>query len=199
VPLPLGIKPWGIKPWATGPTGLGPQMLFPDPRMRSPTAMGAFGLTYACDAVRDALSELEPLLAQSKAAKLLTTHWFGADEGHPIAVNAQTLYSQTINQNLVIASDEACTETSSNLRAASAQLRELLSYQGTGQVQYEPPANSPYRDTTPDMLDKLKPLFIAGAVIIGVVMLIPVVFELTSVVRTARRTSRRTAGYKRRR
>lgn len=172
-------------------------MLFPDPRMRSPTALGGFGLTYACDEVRVALNELEGLLAQAKAAKILTTHWFSADEGHPTAVAAQTLYSQINNQNLVIASDEACADTSRQLRSASESLRALLAFNQTGKVEFTPPADSPY--DTPDTLDKLKPLFISVGVIAGVVVLAPIVYELVASVKMFRRAKSRVRGYRSRR
>jgi hypothetical protein len=175
-------------------------MLFPDPRMRSPTALGAFGLLYACDDLRAALNEMEALLVQAKAAKLLTTHWFSADEGHPIAVNAQAVYSQVNNQNTVVLGvEDSCSQTAGELRRAAAPLRELLAYNQTGQVGFTPPADSPYQDTTPDTLDKLKPLFISVGVIAGVVVLAPIVYELIASVKMFRKTKARTSGYRRRR
>jgi hypothetical protein len=158
--------------------------------------MSAFGLTYACDDVRNAQSELETLLAQAKAARLLTTHWFSADEGHPIAVKAQTLYSQTINQNLVIFSDEACAQVSGELRASSAALRGLLAYSKVEQPSFTPPTDSPY--DAPDTLDKLKPLFISVGVVAGAAILVPIIFEAVGVARMFRK-GRKYRGYRGRR
>lgn len=161
------------------------------------TRFDRFGLTYACQEVRDAQEELQKLLAQAKAAKLLITHLFSPDEGHPIAVGAQTLFNQVVNDNLVIVSDDACAQATAQLKDASAQLRALLAAHGTGSSAYIPPADSPYVDPNPDTLDKLKPLFIAGAVVAGVVLLVPVVFEAVSIVRTVRRSRRRYSGRRR--
>jgi hypothetical protein len=158
------------------------------------SALGAFGLTFACENVRDAQEELAPLLAQAQAARLLTTHWFTADEGHPIAVNAQAVYRQVIDRNLVLFSDEACEEAASRMRAVSGPLRDLLAYAKVEQVGYAPPEDSPY--ASPDTLDKLKPLFIAGAVVAGVVVLAPIVYELVGGVKLFRRTKSRTGGYR---
>lgn len=155
--------------------------------------MSSFGLTYACQDVRDAQAELEGLLAQAQAAKLLTTHWFTADEGHPTAVAAQTLYKQVVNENLVIVSDDACAETAGKLRRASAELRALLQFNQTSRPDFTP--STTY--DSPDTLDKLKPLFIAGAVVAGVVVLVPVVYEAVATFRAVRRT--RVRGYRRRR
>lgn len=158
--------------------------------------MSQFGLTYACQEVRDAQAELNNLLAQAKAARLLITHWFTADEGHPTAVAAQTLYSQVVNDNLVIAGDAACAETAAQLKDASAQLRTLLAAHKTSSTGYVPPSDSPYTPD-PDTLDKLKPLFIAGAVVAGVVLLVPIVYEAVSIVKLVR--PKRLRGYRRRR
>jgi hypothetical protein len=149
--------------------------------------MSRFGLTYACDDVRTAQSELETLLAQAQAARLLTTHWFVANEGHPTAVAAQSLFDHVRDDNLVIAGDEACTQIAGQLRQASSSLRALLAYNKIEDVAFAPPTDSPY--TTPDTLDKLKPLFIGAAVIAGVVVLVPVITELVGLSRTARKLS----------
>jgi hypothetical protein len=154
----------------------------------------SFGLTYACDDVRAAQTELETLLAQAKAAKLLITHLFGPDEGHPIAVKAQTVFSQTVNQNLVIVSDEACAQVAGELRTNALALKGLLQYNKVEQVSFAPPTDSPYE--TPDTLDKLKPLFIAAGVIAGAVVLVPIVFEAVATTRMFRK-SRRYSGRRR--
>lgn len=175
-----------------------PQMLFPDNRFKSPTSYSGFGLSYACDDVRAAQQELKLLLDEAKATKLLTTHTFTANEGHPIAVNAQAVFDQAVNENLVIFSDSACADWTARLQDASAKLRDLLLYYKTNEPSYEPPGDSPYTDDDgdkPDTLDKLKPLFIAGAVAIGAIVLAPILFEVAGFSKMFRKTRRRTAGY----
>lgn len=169
-------------------------MLFPDPRFRSPTAeggFGGFGLTYACEDVRSAQEELAALLAQAQAAKLLTVHWFTADEGHPIAVEAQSVYRQVIDRNLVLFSDDACAEAANRLKEQSEKMRGLLAYNKVDDVVYTPPTDSPYQNGNPDTLDKLKPLFISGAVILGVVMLIPLAYQLAGSIGLVRKVAKK--------
>lgn len=171
-----------------------PQMLFTDPRFRSPSALGAFGLTWACNDVDVARTELKQLLDVAEHVGLLTTHWFSADDGHPVAVAAQATYSGVKNNNLVIVSDEACRSTAAELNAASARLRALLVETGAS---VPPPLRPDYQpQPSANPLDQAKPLLIAGAVIAGAVVLAPIVFELVATVRTARRGLR---GYRRRR
>jgi hypothetical protein len=180
-----------------------PQMLFPDPRFRSPTALGAFGMSYACDEVRAAQDELDSLLDQAVSAKLLVRPFFsfisqGTATGHPIAVAAQNVMYELQKRNLVVFSDEACDEWTARLEEASNSLRVLLEHHGTGEVEYVPPEESPYvAPEKPDTLDKLKPLFIAGAVVAGVVLLIPIAFEVAGISRALRRKKRRGYGSRR--
>jgi hypothetical protein len=173
--------------------------------MRSPTAVGAFGLYYACDEVRSAQAELDSLLDQAVSAKLLKRPFFsfvsqGTPTGHPIAVAAQDVMYELKNQNQVIALGEACAEWTAKLEEASRSLRTLLAYHGTGKVEYVPPGDSPYVEPEGSgILDKLKPLFIGAAVVAGVVLLVPIAFEVAGISRAFRKSKRRTAGYGRRR
>jgi hypothetical protein len=174
-----------------------PTMLFPDPRFRSPTAeggFGAFGLTYACDDVRNAQARLKSLLDQATAAKLLVTHWFTANEGHPVAVAAQDTYDNVVNQNLVIESDDACAQVTATLDTASDSMQGLLDSVGAQKNAYVPPAQSPYVSPPDDTLAKLKPLFIAGAVVVGAVVLAPILFEVAGLSRVFRSAKKRVSG-----
>lgn len=175
----------------------GPSMLFTDPRFRSPSAMGAFGLTWACNDVDVAVTELKALLDEAKRTGLLTTHWFTADEGHPVAVAAQATLKGVQNNNLVIMSDEACRSTSAELNGAADRLRNLLSETG---AQVPAPLRPDYTSQpSQNPLDQAKPFIIAGAVIAGAVVLAPIVFELVATARMFRTSRSRTARYGRRR
>ncbi len=170
------------------------RMIFTDPRMRSPSAMGHFGLTWACNDVDAALDELKQLLNKAEEVGILTTHWFSADEGDSVALQAQATYKGIINNNLVIMSDDACVANTNEARAASRRLSERLAQ--VGATVPEPLRPDYEHQESQDPIEKAKPIVIAVGVIAGAVVLAPIVFEIVASVRAARRGFR---GYRRRR
>lgn len=175
-----------------------PQMLFPDPRFRSPTALGGFGLTFACDDVTNAMSRLQNDLAQAQAAGLLTVNLLSADTGHPTAVAAQATYDSINNGNLVIESSDACAQYAAQANAAADSVESLLSAKNTSDPNYVPPTNNPYSNPsgTPTILNTLstlQPYLIAGAVGLGLILLYPFIAELAGWSKIARAAKKRTS------
>lgn len=178
-------------------------MLFPDPRSRSPTALGRFGLTFACDDVTTAMNRLSSDLSQASAAGLLITHWFTANEGHPTAVAAQSVYDSINNGSVVIESSDACAQYAQQANDAADAVESLLQSKNTSSPNYVPPTTNPYANPSGasgqlPFLDQLKPIFIAVAIGAGALVLIPLVGELAGWSKVARASKKRVSGYGRR-
>lgn len=105
-------------------------MLFPDPRMRSPTAMGVYGLTDAvgggagCNLDTD-LAALSETLERANALGLYQSS---------LVIAAQALYNANSNISISFAD---CARVAVGLRSMTAQLRTFVA------------ANSPDGGTTP--------------------------------------------------
>lgn len=171
-------------------------MLFTDPRDRSPSALGRYGLLFSCNNLDAAMTNLSALLDQATAAGLLTTHLFSADEGDPVAVSAQAVYSGIKNNNLVVMSQTACDANTTEANAAVASLQNLLQTNGQAPVtlrpDYVPQPTSPLNDGLP----------VWAYAIIGVVGLGAVAYifgQAGTIAKVIGISRKHTAGYRRRR
>jgi len=151
------------------------------------TMNGWLGMgTAFCEPLDVARADLAALLDSAKSAGLLTVNTFSADEGDPIAVEAQKVYKDT-NYFGFIPIGSGCEESTARVQAASARMRTLLEEHGASipapaQPNYVAPSSN---ELIPSWL---KFVLIGGVVLYGATLVMPFI-----------RPRRRMSGYRRRR
>jgi hypothetical protein len=161
-------------------------MLFPDPRMRSPTALGGFGVAF-CDELNVALAELQNVLEQADAVGLYND---------PAVVSGHKIYddrsSFAVYANFL---GDACHKDTLEVSTAAERIRTLIQQRAGMLI---PPLRPDYKP--PELFDVPLWAKIGGGLALGVVGLVAIGYitgQTASVVKLFKRS--RTAGYRRRR
>lgn len=159
-------------------------MLFPDPRMRSPTAMGAYGAAF-CDELNVALAELSNVLEQADAAGLYND---------PIVVSAHAVYDARSGFAVYVGLlGDACHKDAVEVSASAEKVRTLVQ-QRAGM--YIAPLRPDY--VPPKTIDSFPVWGYAVIGVVGVAALAYITGQTASVIRLFK-SSKRVHGYRRRR
>lgn len=160
-------------------------MLFPDPRMRSPTAMGAYGAVF-CDELNVALAELSNVLEQADAAGLYND---------PVVVSAHAVYDDRSSYAVYVGFlGDACHKDATEVSTTAEKVRALVQ-QRAGM--YVPPLRPDYVAPSGPNLNAFP---VWGYAIVGVVGVVAVAYitgQTASLVRLFK--SKKVSGYRRNR
>jgi hypothetical protein len=157
----------------------GPQMLFTDPRMRSPSALGA----AFCDQLNIALSELQNVLGIASSNGLSTD---------PTVAAAQAVYDDRSSFAVYVGFlGNACDTDTAEVSANAERVRALLSSNGIDAPKVRPDYQAPNTGI---------PWW--GVLIIGTVSVVAVAYmtgQAATIAKLFKSSRRSTAGYRRRR
>lgn len=160
-------------------------MLFPDPRMRSPTALGSAAF---CDELDIALAELENVLKQADAAGL------GTD---PAVVSGHAVYADrssfAVYANFL---GDACQKDAAEASTAAERIRKLIKDRAGMDIA---PLRPDYVARTPEDIPawvKFGGIALIGTV--GIVALAYITGQATTLAKLFK-SSKRVSGYRRRR